>query len=61
MRCDQYTCSNPSIYKKGVWAEVVVEKKSLPATKTEFVDFLMFYNECGEGTTIRNFLDNYKD
>ena len=53
-------CSNPTIYEKGRWAEILPEKKKLPKTREEFMKFLGDYTNrhC---STVQNFLDQYED
>lgn len=40
----QGQCSNPSIYREGVWAEIIPDKKKLPKTRKEFEMF--YYDWC---------------
>jgi hypothetical protein len=52
--------SNPVVYKQGTWATIVPDKKKLPKTKTEFIDFLQHW-EAGSDNTMREFLNDYED
>jgi hypothetical protein len=47
-------------YEIGKWATIVPDKKKLPKTKTEFIDFLQHW-EAGSDNTMREFLNDYED
>jgi hypothetical protein len=52
-------CSNPSIYKDGVWAEVLPqESKELPKTITELVQLLYDFRDADKQPkhTVRDFI-----
>ena len=55
-----YRCtSNPHIYEKGKWADIVI-RKSLPSTKEELRKILIdFYG--GDSIKIEEFLKEYKE
>ncbi len=57
--------SNPWIYHQGKFAALVPDKKKLPKTKTELIDFITHYEDvrhgCLEGISISNFFDQYED
>jgi len=53
-------CSNPFIYRNGQWCPIVPDKKPLPKTKKDFMDFLGTYcnRHCD---SVQKFLDDYED
>jgi len=63
---DWITGSNPCVYEKGRFAEIIPDKKKLPKGKDECKNFLLgfvgFINYDYElPTHIRDFLDQYED
>jgi len=54
--------SNPPIYEKGKWAEILPSKKPLPKTKAEFSIFLSEFEEkfMNNETVIKEFLEDYE-
>jgi len=54
-------CSDPVVYSKGKFAEIVPEKKKLPKTKREFRDFLNDYGCNHKYEEPMDFLDDYED
>lgn len=59
-------CSNPAIYKEGIWAEIIPDKKKLPETKKEFGKFISDYSLWREayendGKGYKDFLNEYED
>jgi hypothetical protein len=62
---DGFMCSNPRIYYKGKFAEIVPDKKKLPKTKEELLNFIVtdltdfFYAK--DVTLIKNIINNIED
>jgi len=63
MVCNSTSCSNPTIYKEGKWAEIIPEKKKLPKTKEAFEKFCLDLHITitnNGAVNIKNFLDDYE-
>ena len=57
-------CSDPVVYSKGKFAEVVPEKKKLPKTKEEakvFLEEYIYKNNLFRGIELSSFLNDYED
>lgn len=61
---DEFIKGGITLYKQGKFAEVIPDKKNLPCSKIEYINFLRDYNievkTCNDEFTINKFLNQYK-
>jgi hypothetical protein len=59
---DTYYIDGIEVYRQGKFAKIVPEKKKLPKTKAELMEFqLAWINDPSITITFEEFLENYKD